>query len=437
MALDQVRGLGDAVRAAPRPVRPCRRTHSGTRVRQELPVSTPPVIVAGGGPVGLATAFGLARAGVPEVLVIDRDTSVGTSPRAMVYLFPVLEGFDRLGLLDDLKAEAVRGPGVTFLDHETGEHFPQLVDTLEGVVAHPYALHIGQDQVSEILLRRLADFPGVQVRYGTELSGLAQDDDGVSVHLRTTAGEETVRAGWLVGADGAHSTVRRSLGLGFEGFTWPDRFISTNLRYDFTAHGLPIASWRIDQVYGAVIALINDSGLWRFTFREAGDLPDEGLEQRIHEHYATALPGGGDYELVQFAPYRIHQRAATTFRAGRVLLAGDAAHLTNPIGALGLTTGFLDSFVLSEALAAVVTGRADETVLDAYAHARRQVFLDLVSPRATQTKRLVFDTPPGPAKEAALAHLRHLSSDPDARREDQLTMRAMATPSLLGSASGR
>ncbi|MFD0692387.1 FAD-dependent oxidoreductase [Actinomadura fibrosa] len=396
-----------------------------------------PVIVVGGGPVGLTTAFGLAQAGVSEVLVLDRDTAVGTAPRAMVYLFPVLEGFDRLGLLGDLQAEAVRGPGVTFLDHATGEHFPQMVDVLEGVVAHPYALHLGQDQVSRILLRRLADFPGVRVRYGTEVTGLTQDEDGVSVRVRTAEGEGTLRAAWVVGADGAGSSVRRGLGLEFEGFTWPDRFISTNVRYDFMARGLPIASWRIDQVYGAVIAQINGSGLWRFTFREAGDLPDEGLEQRIHEHFATALPGGGEYELVQFAPYRMHQRAATTFRVGRVVLAGDAAHVTNPIGALGLTGGFLDGFVLSEALAAVIAGQVDESVLDAYAEARRRVFLDRVSPRASQTKRLVFDLPPGPEKEAALAHLRHLSTDRDARREDQLAMRAMATPSLLDSVDAR
>ena len=192
----------------------------------------------------------------------------------------------------------------------------------------------------------------------------------------------------------------------------------------------------LDPVYGAVIAKINHEKLWRFTFREEGDLPAEGLEARVHEHFRTALPSG-DYELALFQQYRMHQRAADSFRVGRVLLAGDAAHITNPIGGLGLTGGFLDSFVLSEALAAVIGGSADESVLDVYAEERRRVFLEMVSPAATQNKKMLFDAHPAAEKQALLAGMRHLSTDAEARRADLLMMRGLVTPSVLRTEVGR
>lgn len=393
-------------------------------------MTTSNVIVVGAGPVGLAVAYGLARSGV-EVTVLEKAAGPGSSPRAMAYLYPVLDGFARWDLLDELRAEGVLCHGMNIIDHESGEHFPQYLDAIEGLVPYPFVLQLGQDQISRILRDRLAGHDNVVVHYGAEVSAIAPDGDDVRVTVSGAGGAEILRAHWVIGADGASSAVRRELGLEFEGFTWTDRFIATNLRYDFAAHGLPAANWRIDLVYGAVIAQINNDGLWRFTFREAADLPLDDLEERIHRHLATALPGGGEYDLVQYAPYRMHQRAAETFRVGRVLLAGDAAHVTNPIGGLGLTGGFLDAFVLSEALAAVIAGSADETVLDAYAQLRRRVFLDIVSPQATAYKQMVFDPPVGREKALLLDQLRTLATDTDLRRADLLRARAIVTPSLL------
>jgi 3-(3-hydroxy-phenyl)propionate hydroxylase len=393
-------------------------------------MTDPTVIVAGGGPVGLATAYGLATAGV-DVTVLDKNDSVLTAPRAMAYLFFVHDGFERLGILDDLHAEAVVGDGINFIDWESGEEFHSALDAVGDDVAHPYTLHLGQDQISRILLRRLQALPNVEVRYGLEVSGVAQDDDGVTVTTIGPEGETQLRSAWLIGADGANSSVRKLVGLGFDGMTWPDRFISTNVTADLESAGLRIANWRIDPVYGAILAKINADDLWRFTFPESGDLSDEGLEDRIHEHFAVGMPGHVDYELVQFQPYRMHQRAAKTFRLGRVLLAGDAAHITNPVGGLGLTGGFLDSFVLSEALAAVIHGSIGDEVLDEYSDKRRDVFLHIASPAATANKKMLFDPHPAEAKQQLLAGLRHMSQDRVARRKDLLQMLGLITPSLL------
>jgi 3-(3-hydroxy-phenyl)propionate hydroxylase/6-hydroxy-3-succinoylpyridine 3-monooxygenase len=158
------------------------------------------------------------------------------------------------------------------------------------------------------------------------------------------------------------------------------------------------------------------------------------VAERIPSYFSAVLPAGAEYELVQYAPYKMHQRAAPSFRFGRVLLAGDAAHATNPTGALGLASGLLDSYVLYEALAAVVAGGADESVLDRYAQARRDVFLNVASPRATENKRFVFHSADPARLETDLDVFRRIASDKPFRLERLLAAKALQTPSLLKAA---
>ncbi len=386
------------------------------------------IIIVGAGPVGLATALGLARQGI-RPLVLERAAELNTMPRAMAYLYPCLEALEHLGVLPDLKEQAFVGTGCGFIDFRTGTIYPQSLTVLAGHVAHPYALQLGQGDVGKILLRHLAAH-NVDIRWNTKVTGLTQDPSpGGVVTLNTPT--STLRARYVVAADGASSTIRDLLGLEFKGFTWPDRFVSTNIRYDFCARGgLPDANWRIDKEYGAVIARIDKTGLWRYTFRESDELPLEGLEERIHEHFKGGLYGG-EYELVQFAPYRMHQRCVDGFRQGRVLLAGDAAYVTNPIGGLGLTGGFMDAYVLQDALGAVVQGRAGEEVLDLYAEKRREVWVKVVSPTATMLKNMMFDPPEGEAREAMFKGLQAQADNEELLRTELLKQRALFTPAVV------
>lgn len=388
------------------------------------------VLVIGAGPVGLASALGLARQGL-SVKILDQANALNRAPRAMAYPYPALEALENLGVLEDLKQQAYIGLGCGFIDFETGEQFPQSLDVLEGYVDHPYALQLGQGDVGEILIAH-ATRHGVDLQWNAKLTALAQDDSGVSISYVNDAGESTqLRAKYLIGADGASSKVRELLNLEFKGFTWPDRFVSTNIRYNFEDFGLPNAAWRIHEKYGAVIARIDKTDLWRYTFRESADLPVESLEQRIHEHYKTGLYGG-DYQLVSFAPYRMHQRCVDNFRIGRVLLAGDAAHVTNPVGGLGLSGGFMDAYTLSDALGAVLNGQANEVVLDFYAARRKEVYTNIVSPVATMLKNMLFDPPADPQqRQAMFAGLRALSNNKNLLREDLLKQRALFTPSVV------
>jgi 3-(3-hydroxy-phenyl)propionate hydroxylase/6-hydroxy-3-succinoylpyridine 3-monooxygenase len=178
--------------------------------------------------------------------------------------------------------------------------------------------------------------------------------------VETPGGPEELRAKWMIGADGAGSTVRQQLGLAFEGMTWPERFIATNVFFDFERYGYARSTFLIDDQHGAVIALIDRSGLWRCTYMEDSTVPEESFLERLPAVYRAILPGADDYKVDRASPYRMHQRSATRYRVGRVVLAGDAAHATNPTGGLGLTTGLFDSFALYPVLTAIILDGATD-----------------------------------------------------------------------------
>jgi 6-hydroxy-3-succinoylpyridine 3-monooxygenase len=392
------------------------------------------VTIIGAGPVGLISALGLAQAGV-RVSVIEAEPRIVNSPRAAVYFWSVLDGLERLGILDAAEGAGVRKQDYTYLVRRTGERIEYSLKILEGHTARPYNLHLSQHRLAEIALARLKTLSNATVRFATRLQGLRQDADGVT--LSVAMGHETaeLRARWVIGADGAGSTTRRLLGLSFDGTTWPERFVATNVYYDFARHGYTRTTFVIDSDYGAVIALLDNEGLWRCTYMEDATLAEETFLERLPRAYAAILPGHGAYRLERASPYRMHQRSAQRYRVGRVVLAGDAAHVTNPTGGLGLTSGLFDSYALYPALAAVILEGADHLVLDRYSTARRDTFVNRVSPQATANKRLVFHANGGGRElEEALASLRRLATDGEFLRERLMFTKSLETLRLLENA---
>lgn len=388
------------------------------------------VIVVGAGPIGLLTALGLAQAGV-RVTVVERGQEIVASPRAITYHWSALDGIARLGLLEEALQLGFAKQDYCFLDFQTGEQINYSLEILEGRTPYPYNLHLGQDLLADIALRRLQQLPHAEVRWGTAVRGITQDANGVTLHAEGPQGNVDLRAGWVVGADGAASVVRRALGVEFEGMTWSKRFIAANVRYDFSKHGYARTTFLIDSTYGAIIVKLDKDDLWRCTYSEPLELPEQSIAERMPAYFNVILPGARDIEVDAFAPYRMHQRAATQYRVGRVLLAGDAAHATNPSGAYGLTTGLFDVFVLYDALAAVIRGAADDEVLDRYSSERRQRFLEIVSPAAVATKRMIFDTTDPKERAADLERLRKLATDKDVLLDRLMLTARMRTEPLV------
>lgn len=379
------------------------------------------VVVSGAGPVGLVTALKLAQAGI-RVVVLEAEGGIIDQPRAAVYHSPVVERLDALGLLPDLSAIGVikRGYHYWNRDHELlgqldmGWLRPE--DT-----KYPFNLHLGQPTLAATILKHLLRVPGAEVRWRHRVKSLTQSTDGVTITTETPDGDRTLTAAWLVGADGTHSGVRRSLQLSYEGVTWPEWFVATNVRFDFEAHGFGQSNVVLDPDHWAIIPKIDRTGLWRCTYREEPGMPEAEVRRRLPERYALFAPGLADHTPEAVSPYRVHDRCVEQFRIGRVLLAGDAAHVVNPVGGLGLTSGLLDAAALGDALVAVIEGTHNDAVLDAYATERRRVFNEVVSPMAKENRRRVGERDPQRRREDA-QRLSRLNEDPTAARQALLAV---------------
>ncbi|MCX5435630.1 NAD(P)/FAD-dependent oxidoreductase [Streptomyces sp. NBC_00063] len=393
------------------------------------------VIVVGAGPTGLLNALGLAQQGV-VVTILERASALQSAPRAIVYHWATLDGLARLDLLDDARSAGFLKQDYAYRVHRTGEVIEYGLSALEGKVRYPHNLHLGQGALAAVILQRLETFANVRVLWGHEVTAVTQDDAGVDVTVRAGEQNRTLRADWLIGADGAGSRVRAESALGFDGMTWPERFVAANVRFPDDRPGWAQSTFYVDHVYGAIIAKIDESGehgLWRYSYMEDDALPAGSAEERLPEFLANVFGKeiAQQTELVAMSPYRMHQRSAASYRAGRVLLAGDAAHATNPTGGLGLTMGLFDSYVLQEALGAVVQGRAGESVLDGYAQMRRRAFLDHASPRASANKRLLFHSTDPAKLDKDLEVFRRMSRDREFAAERLYFTKTLETPSLL------
>jgi 3-(3-hydroxy-phenyl)propionate hydroxylase/6-hydroxy-3-succinoylpyridine 3-monooxygenase len=387
------------------------------------------VIVVGGGPTGFVTALGLAQAGA-DVCLIEAEAGINDSPRACVYHWSMLDGLERLGIREEAERIGYTKDDYLWFVKKTGERLPYDLKVLERVTRFNYNIQLGQDRLAEICQRRLDALPNAAYHWRTKFTGCEQDEDGVTVRALTPRGEIALRARYVVGTDGAGSAVRKDLGLAFDGFTWPERFVATNVRHDFESGGYWQSTMVVDDEWGAVIVKITREGLWRCTYMEDAALPEASYVGRIPAAYEHLLPGEGDYELVQSSPYKMHQRCAERFRAGRVVLAGDAAHVTNPTGGFGLTTGLFDAYALWPTLAAVILDGADPALLDVWAEERRQVFLERTDPQARAYKDFVFHASGGGEKlEGALEGMRRMVRDPDYRLERLMFTKGLETTS--------
>jgi 3-(3-hydroxy-phenyl)propionate hydroxylase len=352
-----------------------------------------PVLIAGAGPVGLLAALQLARLGVDST-VIEAEPGLTIDLRAGTFHPPTLEMLEDVGVTGPMLERGIKVPVWQSWDLDHGLVAQWDLSLLASDTRYPFRLHLEQHRLTPILMERLRDFPGVRVLFSHRFEGLQQHDDHVAIDIAGPDGPLRMRAGWMVGADGGRSQVRKSAGIEFAGYTWPERYSVISTRHDFAGQGFTENAYISDPVQWCAVFKMPDEGppgLWRMTLPVASDVSDEqALAGPYAQRCIRRLTGHGDsvnYSLVHQSIYSVHQRVAVQMRKGRVLLAGDAAHVNNPLGGFGLNSGIHDAMNLGEKLAMVAKGEAGESLLDRYHRQRHTVNVEYVQTLSVRNKQ--------------------------------------------------
>ena len=389
-------------------------------------MDTPPtdVIIAGAGPAGVVAALHLAQAGV-RVLLLEAGPTVATDLRASTFHPPTLEYLRTLGLADDLHASGIRSPVYGYINRRTGEQIRFDMSELADITDYPYRLQCEQWKLTQLGCERLATLPNAEIRFARRVLAYDQTADSVSVHLETPTEIEHAAARYLIGCDGANSIVRKWMGVAFDGFTYEEKFLclSTQQPVERGLGDICNVNYMADPEEWLV--LLRAPTAWRVLVPAAEATPDDELlsDARKDQVFARLLGTDENITTLHRTIYRVHQRVARTYRDRRVILAGDAAHLNNPLGGFGMNAALHDVRNLCGKLVTILHDNGDETLLDQYERQRRTVMQEFIQAQSIRNKQAIEMS----ATEQMDAHeqnLRAIAADP-ARRRDYLLRQSM------------
>lgn len=380
-----------------------------------------PILIAGGGPVGVITALALARQNIP-VHVFEAEARVNDMPRAATTHAATLEMLEELGLVDEVIRRGLVEPLFRVWNRTTGKLVAEFdFGILKNETCYPFAVQCEQHKLANMTIERLRAFPHAKVEFSARVAALTQTGDGVEAVVETAGGAHKVSGAYLIGADGGRSTVRKALDIEFEGYTHPERFLILTTTFDIGT-----------KYPGCTRNYLSDPEDWCALFKVSGDdgkalwrvLSTTRLEQTEAELFDPAatearlqkfVPKDGRYDIVHRNLYNVHQRVAASFRKGRVFLAGDAAHVNNPLGGLGLNFGIHDAVELTGLLGRVIRREADEAILDLYDRHRRPLNIEFVQQQTIANKKRMEEKDPA-ARTKNFEQLQKTAADPKAHR---------------------
>ena len=374
------------------------------------------VLIAGAGPVGCTAALALARAGVSVILVEGCDT-LPLELRASTFHPPTLDLLDDLDLTRRLIPLGLITRDYQYRDRSTGEAAIFDLGLLSGDTGHPYRLQCEQYKLTQVVCEMLKDYPHARVLFGREVIGARQDGDGVRMLCFTGEQEELYTGRYLIGADGANSAVRKSLTMRYVGFTYPEKFLVLSTPFDFAAHMDKLSNVNYVADPEEWCVLLRTSDLWRVLLPT---VPGETDEKFLAPEYAqerlnAVVPRDEPYEVVHRTLYWVHQRVAETYRVGNITIAGDAAHINNPLGGMGMNGGIQDAIVLAEKLISVLREGAGEDLLDVYDHQRRTIATEFIQKQSIQNKERMESLDPD-AQRKRQAEFMRIAADPERAR---------------------
>ncbi len=380
-----------------------------------------PILVAGGGPVGFITALALARQGLP-VHLFEAEDRINDMPRAATTHAATLEMLAGLGMVEEVIERGYVEPLFRIWDRASNSITAEFdFRILKDETPYPFAVQCEQHKLAGMALRQLKDYPNAAVEFSARVTALEQFADRVEITVESADGTRRIAGSYLIGSDGGRSTVRKGLGIEFEGYTHSERFMiltttdDLGIKYPGCTRNYitsPDAWFSVFKVSG------DERGpLWRVLSATRPEQTDEELmnpdatERRLQDF----IPKKGAYDIIHRNLYNVHQRVAASFRKGRVFLAGDSAHVNNPLGGLGLNFGIHDSVEVTTLLGKVIRREAPESILDQYDLHRRPLNVEFVQQQTIANKKRMEEKDPA-ARQKDQDQLRRTAEDPALHR---------------------
>ena len=376
------------------------------------------VLIVGAGPVGMIAGFALAHAGIP-VRVFDALAEVPTDHRASTLHPSTLALVEPLGMTSRLLERGLPSSIFQFRDRLTQEIVAEFdYALLKDDTPFPMALQLEQHKTIQVAYDLARDLPDFELRRQHVVTDVRQSANGVELTAETPDGaNEVYRGRYLIGCDGGRSVVRKAQDIDFPGFTWPERFIIVSTHFDFgAADGFRYRSYVAHpEQWSAVIKVPgeDDEGVWRALFPAFTDEPNDVVlgDDWIQARYAECYPYDPPYKILHRNLYDIHQRVAVSFNKGRVILAGDAAHVNNPVGGMGMNSGIHDGLNIADKLVRIWRGDAGEDLLELYDRQRRPMAKKHVQAQSIRNKEMLAEKDPEVRRQRR-DELRRIAANP-------------------------
>ena len=358
------------------------------------------VVITGAGPVGCVSALILAKAGI-HVTLLEAESDLPLDMRASTFHPPTLDMLDELGVVQEIIKQGLITPQFQYRDRQEGLIAEFDMTAISEFTKHPYRVQAEQYKLTRIISKILKDYPHVEQKYSAKATNLTQDDGSVTVHYDTPDGPQSISADYLMSCDGSRSFARKTLNIGFPGYTYPELFMVVSTTDDINEvvpDMCPVAYITDPEEWCAVIRAPE---MWRFLIPTDPNMTEEELLdiEFLESRIQGFAPKKQQYTISHSTLYPVNQRVAETYRKGRVLLAGDAAHVNNPLGGMGMNGGVHDGVNVSEKLVQILNEGASDNLLDLYDRQRRSIAVEYVQAHSIRNKKIMEEKDPSIRKQ--------------------------------------
>lgn len=391
------------------------------------------VIIIGAGPVGTFAAYCLAEYGI-ETLVLESESTCETDMRASTFHPSTLKYLDNLNLADELIEKGLKAPIFQYRIRSTDEVLEFNLQELDDVLDFPFRLQCEQYKFARMLAGKLDRHRHSSVLFNRKLINFSEGNNKVTLDVDHHGTSEQYQCDYLIGADGANSIVRRNLGIEFSGFTYEEKFftLSTQKPLENYFSNLSYVNYVSDPEEWFV--LLKAPSAWRILVPVPQTLDDKAIKSNdyVSDIFRRVLNSSDPIETIHRTIYRVHQRVVNKMRYGRIMLAGDSAHLNNPLGGFGMNGGLHDAWNLAEKLDGIMNHKKDEDLLNLYDRQRRTVMNDFIQKQTIRNKKMIEET--GDANYSSeWMRMRNLHENENERRDYML--RQSMTQSLINEAA--